>query len=311
MPWVLLLIPDSELLQPESRLQMFRKLLLTVLIAALVLSLTACVLEFDNAGSMVSGAHKEYKETVELSDKYKSGQPMKLKLDMKMAEAKINSSDDKLADVKFSYNSEALKPEFMVKQDEISIKNKLEGYNFKKPVNKWDVKLTDKLPLKLELTADASDAELDMSSMLINGIDAVINASSAKIYFDEPNKELLNKFRLDSNASSVNIYGAGNLGFETLDINADASKLAVDLAGDNERDGEVRIDANASSVRLKLPENVGIRIIIDKYEISSVNINNNNILSRSEKEYVSKNYDSAERTLKIYADLNVTTLTIE
>lgn len=290
---------------------MYRKLIPTAIIAAMVLSLTACVMEFENAGSMVSGALKEYNETVEMSDKYRSGQPMELKLDMKMAKAEIDSTEDKLADVKFSYSTEALKPEFLVKKGEISIKNKPEGYSFKKPVNNWDVKLTDKLPLEMELTADASDAELDMSHMLISSIDAVLNASSAKMVFDEPNKELLDKFRVKANASSVNIYGAGNLGFETLDIDADASKLVVDLTGDNERDGEVRIDANASSVKLKLPENVGIRIVIDKYEISSVDINNSKMLNRSEKEYVSKNYESAERTLKIYADLNVTTLTID
>jgi len=290
---------------------MFRKIIPTVVASAMVLSLTACVLEFDNAGSMVSGALKEYKETVDMSNKYQSGQTIELNLDMKMAKAVIDSTEDKLADVKFSYNSEALRPEFAVKTDEISIRNKLEGYSFSKPVNRWDVKLTDKLPMEMELRADASDVKLDMSHMLISGIDAVLNASSAKIYFDEPNKELLNKFKLDADASSINIYGAGNIGFETLDIGTNASKIVVDLTGDNERDGEVRIDANASAVKLRLPENVGIRIVIDKYEISSVNINNSKILSRSEKEYVSKNYENAERTLKIYADLNVTTLTIE
>lgn len=290
---------------------MFRKIILTVLSATMVLSLTACVLEFDNAGSMVSGAIKEYKETVDLGTKYQSGQPMALNLDMKMAKAVIDSTDEKLADVKFSYTQEALKPEFVVKADEISIRNKLEGFNFSKPVNQWDVKVTDKLPLDVELRADASDIKLNMSHMLVSDIDAILNASSAKIYFDKPNKELINKFKLDADASSANIYGAGNIGFETLDISANASKIAVDLTGENERDGEVRIDANASAIKLKLPENVGIRIIIDKYEISSVNINNNKMLSRSEKEYVSKNYENAERTLKIYADLNVTTLTIE
>lgn len=290
---------------------MFRKIILTVLAASMVLSLTACVLEFDNAGSMISGELKEYKETVDMSDKYQSGQPMELNLDMNMAKAVIDSTDDKLADVKFSYSTEALRPEFVVKAGEINIINKLEGYSFSKPVNKWDVKLTDKLPMEMKLAADASDVEMNMSNMLVSGIDAELNASSAKIYFDEPNKELLNRFKLDADASSANIYGAGNIGFETLDIGANASKIVVDLTGDNERDGEVRIDANASAVKLKLPENVGIRIVIDKYEISSVNINNSKILSRSKKEYVSKNYENAVRTLKIYADLNVTTLTIE
>lgn len=290
---------------------MFKKILLTALAAAMVLLLTACVLEFDNAGGMVSGALKEYNETVDMSDKYQKGQSIELNLDMKLAKAVIDSTNDKLADVRFSYNSELLKPEFIVKEDEISIRNILERYSFGKALNQWDVKVTDKLPLEVELKADASDIKLDMSRMMIRSMDAVLNASSLSMYFDEPNKEPPDKFRLDADASSINIYGAGNLGFETLDIDANASKLVIDLTGDNERDGEVRIDANASSVKLKLPENVDIRIVIDNYEISSVNINNNRILKKSEKEYLSNNYGNAERTLKIYADLNITTLTIE
>jgi len=150
-----------------------------------------------------------------------------------------------------------------------------------------------------------------MGGMMVDSMDAKLSASSAKLYFDEPNKETLDKFKLDAAASSVDIYGAGNIDFEVMDIDADASKITVDLTGKNKRDGEVRINADASTVKLKLPENVGIRIVMDKYEISSVRINNSEILSRSDKEYVSKNYEDTERTLKIYADLNVTTLTIE
>jgi hypothetical protein len=290
---------------------MFRKVFLAGVIAALVFSLTACVIEFDNAESIVSRATKEYKETVDLSDKYQQVQSMELDLDMKMAKAVIGSVADKLAEVEFAYNDEALKPEFTVKEDKISIKNVLEKFSLGKPINEWNVGITDKLPLEVELNADASDVDMDMSHMMISSMNAQINASSAKIYFDEPNKEPFDKFKLDANASSVNLYGGGNIGFDVLDISANASKLVVDLTGANNSDGEVRIDANASSVRLKLPENVGVRIVVDKYEISSVKVNNDELLSRSEKEYISKDYEDAEKILKIYVDLNVTTLTIE
>ncbi len=273
--------------------------------------LTACVFEFDNAGSMVAGTLKEYRETVEMNDKYNRGQPLELNLEMKMAKAVLDSTDEKLADVKFSYSSKALKPEFKADEDEISIRNRLKEYSFSKAVNNWDVKITDKLPLEIEVRADASEARLDMSRMQINSIDAELNASSARMYFDEQNRVPMDKFKLNADASSANIFGAGNLGFDVMDIDADASKLAIDLTGDNERGGEVRIDANASSVKLRLPEDADIRIVIDKYEISSVIINNDRILSRSQKEYTSKNYGNAVRSFEIYADLNITSLTIE
>ena len=290
---------------------MFSRIIRSVLGIALVLSLTACTMEFENAGGIVSGVVKEYSETVEFSDKYQTGQPMDLKLDMKMAKAVIESNADKLAEAEFRFNSEDLKPEFKVKEDSISIKNVLDKYSFGKPLNEWNVSITDRLPLEIELSTDASDLKLNMSGMIISKMDAQLNASSAKIYIDEPNKAVIDKVRINTDASSVNLYGAGNIGFEVLDMDANASKVLLDLTGENRNDGEVRIDANASTVKLKLPEDVGVRIVVDKYEISSVKIDSDNLLSRSEREYVSKDYENAERTLKIYADLNVTTLTIE
>jgi len=290
---------------------MYRRVLLAALAAAVMVLLAACVFEFDNAGGMVAGTLKEHRETVEMSDKYKTGKPMELNLDMDMAKAVLNSTDESLVDVKFSYSSKALKPELKVDEDEIRIRNRLEGYSFGKAVNNWDVKVTDKLPLEVEVKADASDIRLDMSRMQVNSIDAELNASSARMYFDEQNKVPADKFRLNADASSADIYGAGNLGFDVMEIDADASKLNIDLTGFNEKDGEVRIDANASSVKLRLPEDADIRIVIDNYEISSININNDRILSRSEKEYISKNYGNAVRSLEIYADLNITTLTVE
>ncbi|MGI6585215.1 MAG: toast rack family protein [Lutisporaceae bacterium] len=282
-----------------------------ILTAATMILLTACVFELDNAGSMVAGTLKEYRETVEMSDKYNRGLPLELNLEMKMAKAVLDSTDEKLADVKFSYSSKALKPEFKVGEDEISIRNRMEEYSLNKAVNNWDVKITDKMPLEIEVKADASDARLDMSRMQINSIDAELNASSAKMYFDKQNRMTMGKFRLNADASSADIYGAGSLDFDIMDINADASKLAIDLTGDNGKGGKVRIDANASSVKLRLPEDADIHIVIDKYGISSVNINNERILNRSQKEYISKNYGNAARSFEIYANLNITSLTIE
>jgi hypothetical protein len=147
--------------------------------------------------------------------------------------------------------------------------------------------------------------------MIINKLNAQLNASSAKLYFDEPNKGSVDKLRISANASDVAIYNGGNIGFEVLAVDANASKLLMELSGESRQESEVRIDADASTVRLKLPEDIGVRIVIDKYELSSVKINNDRLLSRSEKEYVTRDYNKAGKTVKIYVDMNVTTLNIE
>ena len=48
---------------------MYRRILLVVLAAAVMILLAACVFEFDDAGSMVAGALKEHRETVEMNDR--------------------------------------------------------------------------------------------------------------------------------------------------------------------------------------------------------------------------------------------------
>lgn len=290
---------------------MFKRMFQVLLTSLLVVSLTGCVMEFDNAAGVISGVTKEYKETVELSDKYQKDKPLELNLDMKMAKADIGSTGEKLADVKFEYSSEELKPQFRADQDSISIRNKIDKLGFSKPVNKWEASITNQLPLEVDLNSDASDVKMDMGGMIINKLSSQLNASSAKLYFDEPNKGSVDKVRINANASDAAIYNGGNIGFEVLALEANASKILMELTGENRQDSEVRIDADASTVRLKLPEDIGVRIVIDKYELSSVKIDNDRLLSRSEKEYVTKDYNKAGKTIKIYVDMNVTTLNIE
>jgi hypothetical protein len=196
---------------------MYRKIFLAILTALLAISLTACVIELENAESMLIGISKEYEESVYLSDRQDIESPIKLKLDMKMAKAVIGSTEDKLADVKFTYRPEALKPEFRVEGDEISIRNSFKGNIPGKTVNKWEVKLTEKFPIEVDLKADASDLKFDMGKIMVDGMNGEFNASSAKLYFDEIDKVQQGSFNIKGNASNIDIYGAGSYGAETLD----------------------------------------------------------------------------------------------
>ena len=77
-----------------------------------------------------------------------------------------------------------------------------------------------------------------------------LNASSAKLYFDDQNNETMEKFKLNADASNVSIYSAGNCSFEKLYLEAKASKVSADLTGEYKQDGRVSI-ADASTIRLK------------------------------------------------------------
>jgi hypothetical protein len=289
---------------------MCKKLILAVLAAAMIFSMTACVVELENLGGMVSGAVKEYKESVEFSDSFESDEPIKIGLDLKAAKAIFDSTDEKIVDSRFLYSSRESKPEFLVRNNKIKIRSGDIRTN-SNSINQWEVKLTEKLPLEIEMKADGADLKLNLGKTLLKELDMSLNASSAKLYFDDQNNETMEKFKLNADASNVSIYSAGNCSFEKLYLEAKASKVSADLTGEYKQDGRVSIEADASTIRLKLPDEVGVRIVMDRYHFSTVNIKNDRILSRSEKEYVTKDYDKAGLKLDIYADLNVTTMTIE
>lgn len=290
---------------------MIKKTLPVVIVVVLTISLSACVVEPEDLGGMVSGAVKEYTESVELNDRHKSGEPMEADLNIKAAKAIVGFTPDKLVDARFLCGSETMKPELVVKDDEIIISSPEVRNGLRKSMNQWEVKLTDKVPLEMKLEADATDLMLNLSEILTKELDASLEASTARIYFDKQNREAVKRMKLSANASRVDMYGTGNIGFERFDMEANASKLSLDLTGEYRQDGEVNIEANASTVKLRLPQGMGVRIVLDRYELSNVNIKNNDVLSRSEKEYVTKDFDKADRKLEIFADLNVTTLTVE
>lgn len=290
---------------------MRRNALIASLCILIAVAASGCVMEFDGAAGMVSGIVKEYKEAVELDRDQLEVKTMKADLEMKAAKVTIDQSADKLLDAKFQYNADSLKPEVEVKKDKLQISNRNARIGMNKPVNRWDVLLTDQVPFEMNVRAEASDVNMILGDMKIQELDAALKASSIRLDFDKPNRIDMKKLKLDLKAGNAGLYAVGNSRFQRLDIDADASKLFVDLSGQNDQDGEVRIEANASTVKLKLPEDVGVSIIIDRFDISTVRLGNDQILSRNEKEYVSKNYGSAKTNLKIIIDMKMTTLTVE
>ncbi len=290
---------------------MRRYIMILCLLTAITIAAAGCVIEFDGAAGMISGIIKEHKEVMELDAYTFDGKPVKADLEMKAAKAIVVKSEDKLLDAAFQFNTESLKPEVTMKRDKLQIQNGRLQLGAGKPVNRWNVKLSDQIPLEMNLTAEASDVNMKLGDMSIPEMDAALKASAFRLDFDRPNRMEMERLKLDIKAGSADLYGMGNSRSKRLDIDADASKLYIDLSGQNETDSTLKIGANASAIKLKLPENAGVSIIIDRFDISTVRVENDQLLSRNEKEYISRNYGSAKTHVRIIIDAKMTTVTLE
>lgn len=270
-------------------------------------ALSGCTFDLKNAGSMASGNTKGFSQSVDMQGKYDE---IRAEMDMFSANVSIDDTGSKLVDGNFKYSSEKLKPEFKVNGNSIEIKNERTDQKLIKPVNHWSVKLTDKAPVDFGITAAASQGRFDLSDIAVKNFELEADASSIKLYKDNPNVCELKRLDITTNAGDYELNGLGNMDFSRVDIDSKASRYMVDLSGEYKRDGVVRLKADASTMKLRVPDNVGVRIIVEKTNISTIIVENKDIVKYSSDGYQSRDYDGSDIKLTIYLDLNVTTVNI-
>lgn len=247
-------------------------------------------------------------EEAELKEEYEEVNA-DLKLDA--VSAIISGSGSKLAEGSFRYNYEGLKPKFEAIGNNIRITSANPGVKIKKIINEWDVALTERYPINMNIDADGSKVELDLSDIKLKTLSLDLGGASAKLYSDKPNDISMGEFKVIAAASSLNMTNVGNMNFEKLYLASDASRLSLDLSGQYKSSAVIELEANTSTVKLNLPEDIGIRLMVDKSEISTIKMNSGKLEQISEKEYLSRDFEAAAIKLNIVLKLNVTTLTIE
>ncbi|MFZ5354321.1 MAG: hypothetical protein ACOZCL_16590 [Bacillota bacterium] len=284
------------------------KIKITVILIIFAAVLSGCVIDMEKSGISISDDLISYHEEIELDENLKEANAY---FEADASNVKISSSHNKLVEGVFRYNSEDLKPKFEVEGGDIRIQSSNPPIKIRRIISEWDISLTEKLPVSMNIEANASKAEMDLNDIKLKQIAMKLGAATINVYSDKPNVEILGDMSIDADASSLNLYGGGNMNFERIKVDSDASRLNLDLSGEYFRNADINITANASTLKLRLPENAGTRIIVENSEVSTIRLNNENISKVSEKEYVSANYDSSEIKIIITLKLNVTTVTIE
>lgn len=103
-------------------------------------------------------------------------------------------------------------------------------------------------------------------------------------------------------------FGAGKgvldlrgLDLESLEIDMGVGDLTVDLSGDLEQDLDVSIDGGIGSAKLYLPENIGVRVNVDK-GIGSVHARG---MTKRGNSYTNGAYGKTEITIDVEIDAGI------
>jgi hypothetical protein len=164
--------------------------------------------------------------------------------------------------------------------------------------NEWQVTLSDRLPVSLDLDIGACEADLDFGGLPLEGLDLDVGASSSRVEFSKPNPVRLKEIRIETGASSLELYDLGNANFEYLTLDCGATSCDMDFRGEFSGESKVELDVGVASVDIYVPQGIGVRVETDDDGwFSSVDFQDLRLERVRKDTYESSNYARADSRL--------------
>jgi DUF4097 and DUF4098 domain-containing protein YvlB len=185
----------------------------------------------------------------------------RVKLDMSVGTLQLGGGATNLMDARFEYN-EGNEPrvEYAVHngRGDLRVDQPSVSRSFKVTRNRWDVRLSDALPLDLEIENGAGEVNIDASSLSLTSFELDQAAGEAEVKLNGDQLRLTNvEAEVSAGRLELDMHGAypsmREMRFETA-----AGQIKLDLTGEWTSDVSIKIEAVAGEVVVRLPKTVNI-----------------------------------------------------
>ncbi len=172
--------------------------------------------------------------------------------------------------------------------------------------NLWDVTLSRKYPLDLELDIGACEADMDLGGLQLKHFYLDVGAASAFIDFSEPNPVRLEEIEIEAGASSLEIANLGNANFEYLDFSGGVGSFELDLQGEYTGESRARFEVGLGSMDITIPKDLPVRIETkDDNWLSSVDFHRENVEEIEEGVFESPGFEDAKVRLVLEIEVGL------
>jgi hypothetical protein len=137
--------------------------------------------------------------------------------------------------------------------------------------NELTLRLTDKVPLDLNLTAGVSESRLEMSGLKIRRMHLRGGVGKTDMTFDKPSGEVMESFEVESGVGELIIHGLGNTQVRQLDVKGGVGHTEIDFSGDlGPSPVDARVKVGVGEVRLKIPRDADVEIEAEGSFLSNI-----------------------------------------
>jgi hypothetical protein len=167
----------------------------------------------------------------------------------------VEPGDEELVKGTIEYDVPAWKPEINQTENKVSIKQheKITRNVWETPKNDWKIKLGKKKPYRLAMKTGLSRGIWKLGSLPLTDINIETGVSQTKLEFHEPNKEIMERLRIQSGVGETSITGLLNANFRQMRLDAGVGQVNLSFTGkDLDKDSDVRLEGGIGGLDIKI-----------------------------------------------------------
>lgn len=126
--------------------------------------------------------------------------------------------------------------------------------------NRLTLGLGPEIPTSLNLEVGAAESRLRLGGLTLRSLRIATGATSTELDFDEANRTVMEELRVEAGAASFRAEGLGNARVRELVIRGGAGDVRLEFGGEWRTDTRASIRVGMGSVRIEVPEDLGVRI---------------------------------------------------
>lgn len=163
--------------------------------------------------------------------------------------------------------------------------------------NIWNLKLPSGVPLQLYINTATYNGDVDLTNLQIEDFYLNSGASQTNIVFNQPNLIDLKNINIKTGASTIKMLGLANANFNEMNFTGGAGSYTFDFSGNMTKKSKVNINAGAAKIILKIPSNMGTKIIFRNFPASKLDVKG--FIKINDQTYISPEYGKTAAELDI------------
>ncbi|MBU1290952.1 hypothetical protein KJ898_04035 [bacterium] len=233
------------------------------------------------------------------------GEVDSLKVTIKFGAGKLDliSGQEDVFEGNFQYDKSILKPniryEILGETGILTLSQSIKkDLNLSFPhKNIWNLKLPFGVPLQLYINTATYSGDINLTNLQIENLYLNSGASQTIIVFNQPNLIDLKNINVKTGASTIKMLGLANANFNEMNFTGGAGSYTFDFSGNLTKKSKVNINVGAAKIILKIPSNMGTKIIFRNFLASKLDIRG--FIKINDQTYISPEYGKSAAELDV------------